>query len=55
MKKKFQIEKFLHEIIRDLPDAYDANTAFEYGMTTADECLRMIMDAYHKAQKDAKA
>ena len=45
-KKKFQIEKFLHEIIRDLPDAYRINRNYERGFITADECLEEIIDAY---------
>lgn len=46
MQKKFQIEKFLHEIIRDLPDAYRINRNYERGFIAADECLEAIIDAY---------
>lgn len=54
MQKKFQIEKFLHEIIRDLPDAYRINRKYERGFITADECMSAIIEAY-RAEKIRKS
>lgn len=46
MNRKFEIEKVLHELIRDLPDAQKAEKYFHRGLITVDETLRMIANAY---------
>jgi len=47
---KFGIEKTLHEIIRDIPDAYRANRNYERGFITFEECMKTITDAYNAEQ-----
>lgn len=46
MNRKFEIEKVLHELIRDLPDAMKAEKYYNRGLITADETLRWIANAY---------
>ena len=42
METKFVVEKRIHEIIRDLPDARHINTALERGLITLDDTLVSI-------------
>lgn len=44
--KNYEIEKVLHEIIRDLPDARKAADGFKRGLYTFDDALRAIAAAY---------
>lgn len=46
MNRKFEIEKVLHELIRDLPEAQKAEMYFNRGLITVDETLRLIASAY---------
>lgn len=39
---KYKIEKVLHEIIRDLPDAMDAERLFNRGYILPEEALEKI-------------
>lgn len=39
---KYRIEKALHEIIRDIPDAERIATRFERGLLTLEDCLEEI-------------
>ena len=51
MESKF-VEKRLHEIIRDLPDARHINTALEKGLITLDEALLCIANII-KAERES--
>ena len=48
MTRKYEIEKVLHEIIRDLPEAATTAKAYERGVITFDEALCDIARAYRK-------
>ena len=48
MTKKYEIEKVLHEIIRDLPEAATTAKAYKRGVITFDEALYDIARAYRK-------
>ena len=44
--KKYQIEKILHELIRDLPKCQKAARGFDRGLYTFDDALKIIASAY---------
>jgi len=48
---KFDIEKVLHEIIRDLPAAEKASRLFDNGYITFDDALRTIADIYREEMR----
>ena len=60
MNRKYEIEKVLHEIVRDLPAAQEAEKMFAMGWSTADDTLDLIIKAFRaekeseNAQKDRK-
>ena len=48
MPKKYEIEKVLHEIIRDLPEAATTAKAYKRGVITFDEALLSIAITYRR-------
>ena len=52
MPKKYQIEKILHELIRDLPDARKAANNYRRGLLTLDECLNAIAAVYRAEREN---
>lgn len=44
---KYKGEKVLHEIIRDIPECANIESAFERGMITSEEYFRLIAQALH--------
>lgn len=55
MNKKYEIEKVLHEIIRDLPAAQKAEKMFAMGYLTADDTLDMIAKAFRTEKENEKS
>ena len=45
-QKKYKVEKILHELIRDLPEAAKANDRFEKGFLTLDDFFAEVVRAY---------
>lgn len=51
---KFELEKKLHEIIRDLPAGHRINHNFERGIITLDEALKLLATVYrNEREKEA--
>ena len=48
---KFEIEKKLHEIIRDLPAGHRINHNFERGIITLDEALKLLATVYRNERE----
>lgn len=53
--KKFETEKALHEIIRDLPNAKTWDSCFRRGLMPLDEALSAIADEIKKEREKANA
>ena len=49
--KKYQIEKILHEIIRDLPEAGKMSRSYDIGLIRPDECLEEIARIIREERK----
>lgn len=50
-ENKYQIEKVLHEIIRDMPEARRAADQFKHGYITFDDALNEIAHIYRKERE----
>lgn len=48
---KFEIEKMLHEVIRDLPACGTVNRNYSKGIITFDEALKMLAAAYKRERE----
>ena len=47
---KYELEKRLHEIIRDLPEAMLAEVAITKGIITTEEALKTIVEAMQESK-----
>lgn len=50
---KFELEKVLHEIIRDLPEAAKVNESFRRGFSTNMNAFQRIADIIREEQEKA--
>lgn len=51
MTTKFEIEKVLHEVIRDLPTGKSIERNYSKGIITFDEALKMLAAAYKRERE----
>lgn len=50
--QKYEIEKVIHRIIRDIPEAAKANRAYERGLCPTEELLTIIAEEIRKERED---
>ena len=50
-----RLEKVLHEIIRDIPEAEEVTRLFDNGMITFDEALNSIAFAYREEKERSES
>lgn len=53
MAQKYQIEKVIHEMIRDNTLAFMMNEHYEHGAITTDDYLRHLAEIYRKEKENA--